>query len=87
MANPAKVAMLYAVQGMGDRCHPTQTVKKGHHRGEPYVDFSVNLPRRSLQEFGRWVNRYMHLAKILTPDTLAKNHRQNALTLASRYKD
>ena len=69
----------------GDRRHPSQIVKKGSQSGEPYVDFSVSLPQRSLQEFGRWVNRFMHLAKILYPDNMAQKHRQNALALASRY--
>ncbi|MBW4482991.1 MAG: WYL domain-containing protein [Tildeniella torsiva UHER 1998/13D] len=87
---PVKVRFWYPMAEFileGDRRHPTQTVKKGHHGGEPHVDFSVNLPERSLQEFGRWVNRFMHLAKILAPDTLANNHLQNALALASRYEN
>ena len=69
----------------GERRHPTQTIKKGKQQGEAYVDFSIQLPQRSLQEFSRWVNRFMHLARILTPPELAENHRQNARALAARY--
>lgn len=69
----------------GERRHPTQTLKKSRQGDEIYVDFSVQLPPRSLQEFSRWVNRFMHLAQIVTPPELAEKHRQNALALAQRY--
>jgi predicted DNA-binding transcriptional regulator YafY len=85
---PVKVRFWYPMAEFileGDRRHPSQTLKKGTQSGEPYVDFSVNLPQRSLQEFGRWVNRFMHLAKVLYPENLAQKHRQNALALANRY--
>lgn len=70
----------------GERRHPTQVVKKGRKSEEVFVDFTVKLPERSLQEFGRWVNRFMHLAKILTPEHMAQKHQQNALALVSRYQ-
>jgi len=69
----------------GERRHPTQRVKTGQSQGEPHVDFLVQLPPRSLQEFSHWVNRFMHLAQILTPEALAIKHRDNALALAQRY--
>jgi hypothetical protein len=70
----------------GERRHPTQVVKKGRKPEEAFVDFTVKLPERSLQEFCRWVNRFMHLAKIITPEQMAQKHRNNALALASRYQ-
>ena len=70
----------------GERRHPTQVVKKGRKPEEAFVDFTVKLPERSLQEFGRWVNRFMHLAKIITPEQMAQKHRDHALALASRYQ-
>ena len=70
----------------GERRHPTQVVKKGCKSEEAFVDFTVKLPERSLQEFGRWVNRFMHLAKILTPEDMAQKHLNNALALANRYQ-
>lgn len=85
---PTKVRFYYPVAEFileGEHRHPTQKIKKGKQKGEAYVDFSIQLPQRSLQEFGRWVNRFMHLAQILAPKDLAENHRQNALALADRY--
>ncbi|ASC71195.1 hypothetical protein XM38_021470 [Halomicronema hongdechloris C2206] len=69
----------------GERRHPSQRLRRGHTQGDPHVDFSVQLPPRSLREFSHWVNRFMHLAQILTPKELAAQHRQNALALAQRY--
>ncbi len=55
--------------------------------GEPlYVDYSVKLPERSLNEFGFWVSRHMENAQILAPDSLAAKHYQAALALVQRYE-
>jgi WYL domain len=50
-----------------------------------HVDYQVPLPERSLDEFLRWVNRYMHLAQVLTPSKLAAKHRSIAQALVERY--
>ena len=86
---PVVVRFFYPVATFileGERRHPTQVVKKGHGSDQAFVDFAIKLPERSLQEFGRWVNRFMHLAKILTPEHMAQKHLQNALALASQYQ-
>lgn len=70
----------------GDRRHPTQKLRKGHHNRQTYVDYGVQLPERSLGEFSRWVNRFMHHAKILAPAHLAAQHQENALRLTQRYQ-
>jgi hypothetical protein len=70
----------------GERRHPTQRLKKGHSTGETYVDFSVELPHRSLREFSHWVNRFLHLAQFITPPELAEKHQRNALALAKLYE-
>jgi hypothetical protein len=69
----------------GDRRHSTQKLRKGCQNKQTYVDYSVQLPERSLGEFSRWVNRFMHHAKILTPTALAAQHQENALKLAQLY--
>lgn len=70
----------------GDRRHPTQTLRKGQQHNQTYVDYSVQLPERSLSEFSRWLNRFMHHAKILAPANLAAQHQENALKLMQRYQ-
>lgn len=85
-----KVRFFYPVAEFileGERRHPTQSLRKGRTATEAYVDFTVNLPQRSLQEFGRWVNRFMHLAQILSPAAMAQKHQMNALALVRRYGD
>lgn len=69
----------------GDRRHPTQQLRKGGQDSHSYVDYSIQLPERSLSEFSRWVNRFMHHAKILAPAELAAQHHANALQLVQRY--
>jgi hypothetical protein len=46
----------------------------------------VKLPERSLDEFCRWVDRFMYCAKIIIPADLAEKHRQAALQLVHRYE-
>ena len=70
----------------GDRRHPTQKLRKGQQNQQTYVDYSVQLPARSLSEFSRWLNRFMHHVKILAPAELAAQHQANALKLAQLYQ-
>ena len=70
----------------GNRRHPRQKVKK-HTKGEEiYVDYKIKLPARSLNEFCYWVNRFMHYAQIIEPQSLVEQHYQAALALVKRYE-
>jgi predicted DNA-binding transcriptional regulator YafY len=72
----------------GERRHPHQHIKLGpkDRQGEhQYVDYSLPLPERSLEEFLLWVNRYTDRAKILAPESLAQRHLQSAINLLARY--
>jgi len=71
----------------GEQRHPQQTIRKGKGTGGgmTHVDYTVKLPERSLDEFGRWVNRFMQYAQVLTPSQLAEKHRAAAQQLLSRY--
>jgi WYL domain len=80
----------------GERRHPRQQVclpngkvlqnlEQTQLKNLDYVDYQVPLPGRSLEEFLRWVNRYMHLAQVLAPAQLAAKHRSLAQALVERY--
>lgn len=72
----------------GDRRHPHQKIttglidKTGQHT---YIEYTVDLPPRSLNEFSRWVYRYMDKAEILSPPQLVEQHRQSTQALFDRY--
>ncbi len=74
----------------GERRHLKQKLVYGPQdteTGEPqYVDYSVKLPERSLNEFSFWVNRHMASAQVLAPASLVAKHHQAALTLVQHYK-
>ena len=69
----------------GERRHPKQTIRKGGSTDVPFVDYSVELPGRSLNEFRRWVYRFMNAAKILMPKDLAERHYNAALGVVKSY--
>lgn len=72
----------------GECRHPSQKIIKGKQdsNGEyTHVDYSIKLPRRSFNEFSRWVYRYMGNALVLSPPDLVEKHRQEAQALAKRY--
>lgn len=75
----------------GEQRHSTQKVRAGkldQITGQPgYVEYQVKLPPRSLQEFGRWINRYMENVRIIAPATLAEQHLQRAKQLLQRYQE
>jgi hypothetical protein len=50
-----------------------------------YLDYSVKLPPRSLNEFSRWVYRFMENAQFLAPKELVEKHKQLARELLARY--
>ncbi|MBR8831953.1 MAG: WYL domain-containing protein [Chlorogloea purpurea SAG 13.99] len=51
------------------------------------IDYHIDLPPRSLNEFLWWVQRYLEHAKILAPDELVHRHYQSALALIEQYKN
>ncbi|HIK41215.1 MAG TPA: WYL domain-containing protein [Thermoleptolyngbya sp. M55_K2018_002] len=53
-----------------------------NHATKPY---QIELPGRSLNEFLRWLNRFMHCVQILKPEALAQQHRANAAALLDLY--
>lgn len=68
----------------GEQRHPRQKIRKGAKGA--YVDYLIELPPRSLDEFCRWVYRFMHCAQILAPTDLAERQRQLALQLVERFQ-
>jgi predicted DNA-binding transcriptional regulator YafY len=72
----------------GECRHPSQKIHPGKQdeKGEyQFVDYTVKLPRRSFNEFSRWVYRYMGCAQVLSPPDLVEKHRQAAQEVAARY--
>jgi predicted DNA-binding transcriptional regulator YafY len=66
----------------GELRHPRQIIKKH----PDYLDYSLKLPPRSLDEFSFWVNRYFNHAVVLSPPELVDKYRQAALSLVQRYQ-
>lgn len=56
-------------------------------RKTQYVDYIVNLPPRSLREFGFWVYRFMGQAQVRSPSYLVEQHRQAAQQQALLYAE
>ncbi len=52
-----------------------------------YVDYSIDLPSRSLNEFMIWVQKHGDKAEIIFPLQLAKKHYENAKALVKRYEN
>jgi hypothetical protein len=69
----------------GVKRHPRQKMRKGSQGDRPYLDYQIELPKRSLNEFLRWLNRFMHGVQILKPEELAMQHRENAAALVRLY--
>lgn len=74
----------------GERRHPNQKIVVGEpdkNTGEyKFIEYSIKLPPRSLNEFIQWVYRYMDKAQILSPPELIKQHHQLAQNLYNRYQ-
>ena len=63
----------------GDRRHPRQKIKEGPRDSFGkvlYVDYKIDLPDRSENEFSLWVNRYIDSAQVKRPPSLVEKHRQ-----------
>jgi len=68
----------------GEKRHVSQSIDR---RGKPaYIDYNVSLPKRSLNEFCRWVNRFMDNAIFLAPDILVNKQAEAAQRLIDLYK-
>ncbi|MEM7771410.1 MAG: WYL domain-containing protein [Cyanobacteria bacterium P01_A01_bin.37] len=70
----------------GECRHPTQKIRKSRNTDNQYIDYIVELPGRSLNEFCRWVYRFMQAAKILAPSELSDKHYQAALGVVQSYE-
>lgn len=72
----------------GEKRHPKQDIKpgpKGKDGKLAYVDYVVKLPERSLEEFSRWVYRFMGSAQFISPQYLADKHQRAARAILERY--
>ncbi|MFN6564494.1 MAG: helix-turn-helix transcriptional regulator [Nostoc sp. ChiSLP01] len=72
----------------GEKRHPNQQIKAGPMGKDSkpaYVDYIVKLPKRSLDEFCRWVYRFMDNAQFIYPQYLAEKHQKLASALITRY--
>jgi predicted DNA-binding transcriptional regulator YafY len=71
-----------------EKRHKSQKIypsPKTHDSKPIYLDYSVKLPPRSLNEFSRWVYRFMGNAQFLEPKELVEKHQQLANELLGRY--
>ncbi|MEH2172863.1 MAG: WYL domain-containing protein [Nostoc sp.] len=71
-----------------EKRHTKQDIKlepKGKNGKPAYVDYIVKLPERSLEEFCRWVYRFMDNAQFISPEYLAEQHQKFARALIDRY--
>ena len=72
----------------GDRRHDHQKITKGPiiEGTLSYVDYAIALPPRSIDEFSRWVYRFMEHAKFIKPKSLALNHYSAAKSIVDLYQ-
>jgi hypothetical protein len=89
---PIKVRFFHPVSYFikeGETRHPRQKLK--NPRLDPHtkilesIDYHIELPPRSLDEFLWWVQRYLEHAQILSPPELSERHYQAARSLVARY--
>jgi hypothetical protein len=72
----------------GELRHPRQKITTGFidQNGQySYIEYAIDLPGRSLNEFSRWVYRYMDKAQVLSPPQLVAEHHKYAEALLERY--
>jgi predicted DNA-binding transcriptional regulator YafY len=73
----------------GEKRHPAQSIRvgpKGKDGKPEYVDYTIKLPGRSLNEFCHWVCRFMSNTQFLSPPELVEKHKNIAYDLLIRYK-
>lgn len=67
----------------GEKRHISQSLDKS---GKPdYIDYSISLPERSVNEFCRWVNQFVHNAQVLEPSDLVESYQLIVQQLNKRY--
>ena len=64
--------------------HPSQKIDA--RRKPESIDLHLTLPSRSLNEFSRWVNRFMDNAIVLAPESLVNQQAKSAQKLADLYR-
>ncbi|MGG6294963.1 helix-turn-helix transcriptional regulator [Leptolyngbya sp. AN02str] len=69
-----------------ERRHPRQKVQVLTTEEGQCVDYQIDLPERSLNEFYRWICRFMQYARILEPPELVDRHQSAALKLLQQYQ-
>ncbi|MEH2238299.1 hypothetical protein [Nostoc sp.] len=57
------------------------TSEEGKDGKSTYVDYIVKSPKRSLEEFCRWVYRFMGNSQFIYPQHLAEQHQKFARAL------
>lgn len=67
----------------GEKRHISQVIDRSGKTD--YIDYSISLPPRSLNEFCRWVHQFVHNAQLLEPKDLRDRFRSTALKLAGLY--
>ncbi len=69
----------------GEKRHISQVIDR---RGKPeYIDYSISLPSRSLNEFCRWVNQFFNHAQVIEPPHLVECYRKMSQQIANLYAD
>jgi hypothetical protein len=75
----------------GQARHPRQKLKNAKLDPKTKkllsIDYHIDLPERSVNEFLWWVQRYLEYAQILSPSQLAERHYKSALALVEQYKN
>jgi predicted DNA-binding transcriptional regulator YafY len=73
----------------GEKRHLKQKIisgKKDPHTNKPsYIDYHIELPPRSLNEFMIWLQKYGSNVEVIQPALLRQQHLDSALALISRY--
>ncbi len=68
-----------------EKRHFSQSFDK--HGKPDYLDYSISLPERSLNEICRWVNQFMYNAQVVEPLELVERYRLRVKQLASLYNE
>jgi predicted DNA-binding transcriptional regulator YafY len=72
----------------GEKRHPQQQIALGKKNADgrlAFINYSVVLPERSLDEFFRWVRRFGSQALVLAPEKYVLEFRQEVSQLARLY--
>lgn len=68
----------------GEKRHPNQSIDIS---GKPnFIDYNITLPPRSVNEFCRWINQFVHHAQVLKPPHLVERYRFASQQLTKLYQ-